>query len=206
MDEQQRRAAHLLRTVLLSTTTLGVAATAHATGGGELPTGLGLLALGSLTVAVSSAAARARARVLVLVPLLALLQLVLHHGFSILAAPPAGTSLPGVMTHHGTTALAGAATGSVAHTTHGVGAPMLAAHAAAVLLTAVALVASERAAGFALAVWSWLLPALTDVFRPSTPARARTTPTGPVRTTALARLVRTAAPRRGPPVRLPLPA
>lgn len=204
MDSQKQQVARMVRAVLLASTTFSFAAVAHAWGGGHLPSGLGLLVLGALTAAACSAAARFRARAWWLVAFLGLLQLVLHHGFMIftpatahgLAATDAGIGI-----HHGAVdpgLVAGAA--DVAHAGHAMGPGMLAAHAGAVVVTALVMGAAERAAGLAWSVWTFLLPVLLGLFRPLSLPRPRSSWAPAPEPAALSRLVGSVAPRRGPPV------
>ncbi|MBD8079611.1 hypothetical protein [Cellulosimicrobium arenosum] len=182
-----------VRTGVLASTSLTVGAVAHATAGGHVPGTPSLVVLGALTVALCALVARARSRVLVLVPFLALLQLVLHHGFMLAGAMPGGAagSMPAMAGEH--TAQAG----------HGVGAAMLVTHAAAVVVTAVLLAATERAARLAIAVWTWLLPALLGILVPVPPARPATVPFTARGARTLQQVLRSVAPRRGPPSGMP---
>ncbi|WP_083259884.1 hypothetical protein, partial [Cellulosimicrobium cellulans] len=96
--------ARVVRAAVLSTTSLTVAAAAHAAAGGALPDGAGLVVLGALAVALATLVARVRSCVVVQVPFLAVLQVVLHHGFGLLATPGEGARgglvLPAGMPSH----------------------------------------------------------------------------------------------------------
>ncbi|OLT52620.1 hypothetical protein [Cellulosimicrobium sp. CUA-896] len=90
-----------------------------------------------------------------------------------------------------------------AHAAHAVGPAMLAAHAAAVVVTAAALAASERAATLALALWTGLLPVLLGAELPVPTPRRADVPCAPRILPPLARAARTVVSRRGPPVSSP---
>ncbi|MBD5785698.1 hypothetical protein IF650_05850 [Cellulosimicrobium terreum] len=192
-----------VRASLLASTSLAVAAVAHSSAAGHVPGGAGLLLLGVLTVALSVLVSRARANVLVLVPFLVLLQVVLHHGFMLLAATPGSGASTSMAGHHPfTTADAGRLVGAAAQHAedpHGVGPGMLAAHAVAVVVTAAVLVASERAARLALAMWTWILPVLAGVVMPVRGAESPSAPRAEEFGCASDRAARSVAPRRGPP-------
>lgn len=219
-----------VRAVVLATTSLTVAAAAHATAGGGLPDGAGLAALAALTVGLATLVARVRSRALVQVPFLAVVQVVLHHGFTMLATTggplrgagtlpatmPGHASAPGFAADraaHAAHAVAswsggylspgGQLPGAPEHVAHGTGPAMLGAHAVAVVVTAALLAASERAATFALALWTGLLPVLLGVLLP-VPTSPRPVVLHPVRSARpLARAARTVLSRRGPPATSP---
>ncbi|MFC8924189.1 hypothetical protein [Cellulosimicrobium sp. NPDC057127] len=211
--------ARVVRAVVLATTSLTVAAAAHASAGGGLPDGAGLAALGALTVALATLVARMRSRALVQVPFLAVVQVVLHHGFTMLATDgplrgagtlpasmPGHASAPGFVADRAAHAAHAAASwsggylpGAPEHVAHGTGPAMLGAHAVAVVVTAAALAASERAATFALALWTGLLPVVLGVLLP-VPTSPRPVVLHPVRSARpLARAASTVVSRRGPP-------
>lgn len=205
MDGREHQVAHTVRAVLLASTTFSFAAVAHAWGGDHLPSGLGLLVLGALTVAASSAAARFRAHAWWLLAFLGLLQLVLHHGFMIFTPATAHGSPvleAGTTMHHGAVdPVLVAAAADVAHAGHTVGPGMLVAHVGAVVVTALVMAAAERAAGLAWSVWTFLLPGLLGLFRPVVLPRPRPSwASAAPEPAALSRLMGSVAPRRGPPV------
>lgn len=216
--------ARVVRAGVLATTSLTVAAAAHASAGGGLPDGAGIAVLGALTVALATLVARVRSRVLVQVPFLAVVQVVLHHGFALLAAPPGSlrgaSALPAAMPGHASapgfaadraahalTSSSGASFAGVAaeHTeaVHAAGPAMLVAHAVAVVVTAAVLVASERAAALALSLWTWLLPVLLGVVQPVPDLRRPAAPRVERVVHPLARAAGSVVSRRGPPAALP---
>jgi hypothetical protein len=214
----------VVRAVVLATTSLTVAAAAHASAGGELPDGAGLSVLGALTVALATLVARARSRVLVQVPFLVVVQVLLHHGFALLAAPagtprgavalPAGmpghASAPGFAADHAahalTTSSGGLLVGAAehAHVAHAVGPAMLGAHAAAVVVTAAVLAASERAAALAFSLWTWLVPVLLGAALPVPASRPGSVPRVERVVRPFARAARSVVSRRGPPAAPPV--
>lgn len=79
----------LLRTVLLASSVLGLAAGAHLLAGGSLPTPFILLALLALHILCSTAATKFRLTLPAMIALLASSQLVLHQAFEAFSAPVA---------------------------------------------------------------------------------------------------------------------
>ena len=200
MGDGEGQAAHVVRATVLMSTTFAFALAAHAWGGGPIPSTLGLATLGALTVAVCTAVARYRAQTWWLVGFLGLLQLALHHGFAFFTAPTGGVASAGaVEAHHTVTAVPPGTSETVHAGGHAMGTAMLAAHAAAVVVTAVLLGAAERAARLAHTVWSTLLPVLLGLFRPVTQHRPHSPGVTAPEPAALSRLVGSVAPRRGPP-------
>ncbi|GAA4834752.1 hypothetical protein GCM10023221_09500 [Luteimicrobium xylanilyticum] len=218
--------AHALavaRTLLTAVTSLVLAAGAHAVCGGDLPSGLGLVAVSAAAALTGALCARARLRAVVTVPALLALQLLAHAAFSVLPSGPTTslTSAHGVASHaghlaHGGPALPGAtlltgggvAVGHGAHV-HGLlagltGSPadraMLAAHVAATLAVAVLLVAGDAAAVRAFRWWACVLPAvLATVARPVA-RRRRTLPLHTAPRASRGRVVSGPLLRRGPPL------
>ncbi|GAA1735653.1 hypothetical protein GCM10009809_33560 [Isoptericola hypogeus] len=162
-----------MRELLVASTTLSIAAAAHLFGGGSLPGSVaGWVVTVALTLPVAVWTARRRLTLPRLLPAMAVLQVVQHTALSFMAtagASAASSTGPGT----GSAAAAGPAAhagqpaptpGSLAfptgldptHLHHGddprAGALMLAAHAVAVLVTALLLAAGDRAAG-SLLVW-----------------------------------------------------
>ncbi|RPF21066.1 hypothetical protein [Myceligenerans xiligouense] len=198
----------VVRTLLLASTSLGLAALAHSLGGGELP-GPGTMAvLAILTVSASCVVARARPRVWILAPFLGALQLFLHQALAWSAAAGAAAA-PGTVHslghagHHAGAAAAPAAAHAGLAVTHGhLTSPRMAAlHVAAILATAFLMAAGEGTARVALQVFGHVLVTLSA---PPVPAPTRPTPhPRPVAApTPLSVLVATATPRRGPPAPL----
>lgn len=164
-----------MRTGLVASTAFLLAAGAHVGAGGRVPSGIGLVALLTLTVVVAATVSRWRLRVSVLAPVAGLLQLVLHHGFDWFSASAAAGTVgaPGMTGMTGMTPTAGqlaalAGPGAhpsapAAHMTMTGGGPMLWAHVVGTLLTTVLLVLGDRAAERTLVWWTAVLPALLAV-------------------------------------------
>lgn len=147
-----------VRELLVAGTTLSIAAAAHLLAGGALPTApLAWLVVAALTAPLAVWTARRRLTLRRLLPAMGALQLVQHGALSVLGAAGGPSLLPGTGGH----ALHGPAPGSLPHGSlpyaadaaahlhpaHDPTSPwMLAAHAAAVLLTALLLAAGDRAA------------------------------------------------------------
>ncbi|MHA7133696.1 hypothetical protein [Oerskovia turbata] len=218
MGEVTPLVARVVRAVVLASTTFAFAVAAHAWGGGSAPSGVGLLALAALTLAATSAVARYAARARWLVPFLALMHLGLHHALSALSGaslaaggpqsvvgPPGLVATPRLAGHEGHLATLDPAplVAAGSEHAHGAGPGMLAAHAVAVLATALVLAAAERAAGLALAIWAHVVVVLLGVFRPASRPRPRLAPQAQPAGTSSARAARTVAPRRGPPALSP---
>ncbi|WP_418276472.1 hypothetical protein ACNHYB_00720 [Isoptericola jiangsuensis] len=158
-------AVRVARSVLLAATTLGFSAAAHTMAGGALPSTVGLVLLGSLTLVVTSVLGRWQLSAWTLVPVLLGLQSALHLGFQALGVPEDGTGpaaggrdLPGHSAHHGELDLSAAAAAwsadpevftlgpSASAHTHGHVA-MLLAHLGAVVAVTVLAVGADRALG-----------------------------------------------------------
>lgn len=146
-----------VRELLVAGTTLSIAAAAHLLAGGALPGApLAWLVVVALTAPLAVWTARRRLTLRRLLPAMVALQLVQHATLSVLGAAGTGTapSIRGAAPDgHGLHALgpgslAPATSGSHLHhaTDAGTTSWMLAAHAAAVLLTALLLAAGDRAA------------------------------------------------------------
>ena len=151
-----------VRELLVAGTTLSIAAAAHLLAGGALPGApLAWLVVLALTAPLAVWTARRRLTLRRLLPAMVALQLVQHAALSVLgAAGPARPDGPGLLAGQGAQdghALHALGPGSLApatggglHLDHaqdaGTTSWMLAAHAAAVLLTALLLAAGDRAA------------------------------------------------------------
>ncbi len=162
MPEVVRR----VRELLVASTTLGIAAAAHLTAGGTLPGSLaGWVVTVALMLPVVVWTARRRLTLPRLLPSMVLLQVVAHTALSFMAASPGPTGRAGGAAASGAHAahlglepgsLAPPAGTGGAHLHHAddprAGALMLAAHAVAVLATALLLTVGDRAAAWVL-VW-----------------------------------------------------
>ncbi|MBL0885707.1 hypothetical protein [Myceligenerans indicum] len=204
----------VVRTLLLASTSLSLAALAHGLGGGELP-GLGaMVALGILTVSASCLVAQARPRVWTLVPFLGAVQFFLHHAMAWSATATAsglGTAQPfGHAGHHSGAAVT-AAVAPTSHTAlagaqgHLANPRMVVLHLAAILVTAVLMAVGEATTRVALQVFRHVVPELTAPRMP-TPDRPRVHPRPAVLPTPLSVLLARSTPRRGPPVASVVPA
>lgn len=187
----------LMRTALIGSIILGLAAGGHLAGGGNLPTPAILTALCALTILPVAVLTRTRLSLPVLAGLLGTGQLCLHWAFCGLSgASPAAPLQSG---HAGHVPLAPAPdTMSAISSTHAAASDwqMLVAHTVATLGTALVLARGEQAL-WALAAWLRpliQLPAPTATHPLRTPAPC-TTPT--VRPRALPALLLPS--RRGPP-------
>jgi len=150
-----------VRVLLVSSTTFFLGAAAHVLGGGRLPAVPGLAVLVALTVLAVSVASRGRLRVWVLLPTMSLLELALHTGLDILSAP-AGAAAPDV-------AAGPAPAGHLLHGLHtavpmpldgaaGMAHHMSTTHLLATLASVLVLVAGDRTAVRAVAMWAAALP------------------------------------------------
>lgn len=202
MSTTRGSALWVARAVGASTASVAFAAGAHAVGGGAVPAPALLAGLVALGAVAAAPLAGGRLRLVTLVPVLAAVQLVVHVVVqTVTSVAPAGPT--GAAHQHAADALAltGAATVPAAsHAAHG-GPGMLAAHAAAVLLTAALLVGADRAAGHVAAWCAWLGLVLTDVPLVVAPAPRRG-PVDAVPTRPTVRRLPAVAPRRGPPAGL----
>ncbi|MEV8146678.1 hypothetical protein AB0O52_00845 [Arthrobacter sp. NPDC080073] len=194
-----RASFRILRTAVIGSLILGLAAGGHLAGGGRLPEPAILAALCALTVLPVAVLTRFRLSMPVLTALLGAGQAWLHWAFHALsdgAAP--GTP---VLSGH-----AGHASGALAPAAFGAAAPapgagnelqMFAAHAAATLATALVLARGEQALS---ALAAWLRPL---VQLPAAPAMQTPRLPGPSYVPAVLRVDRPGLrlpSRRGPPV------
>lgn len=169
---------HLLRTGLLSTGILTLAAGAHTLAGGALPAPAILAALLALTLLASVLATKIRLGLPAMTAVLGAGQVLLHEAFTALAdTGTPQTALPAVHQHDDGAALAGALqhlSPALGHSaghgslTHDPG--MLLAHVVATLLTAL-LLARGEAALWALA--AWLRPLFRATKTPALPVAGR---------------------------------
>ncbi|MFE6970199.1 hypothetical protein [Isoptericola sp. NPDC057653] len=146
-----------VRELLVAGTTLSIAAAAHLLAGGSLPGApLAWLVVLALSAPVAVWTARRRLTLRRLLPAMVALQLVQHSALSVLGAAPAGdagttaTALAGHAGHDLGPGSLPPAAGVATHLEHaadgGTTTWMLAAHAVAVVLTALLLAAGDRAA------------------------------------------------------------
>ncbi|TQL02548.1 hypothetical protein [Cellulomonas sp. SLBN-39] len=200
MSEGPGGALPVARAVTVAATSLAVTAAAHAAAGGALPDALGAALLGAVALLAGAAVARRRLRAVTLVPVLGVLQIVLHAGFTFFS--PAGTvAAAGTHTAHGAGHLvieAGAGHGHASHSSAG----MVAAHVVAVALVAALMLGADAGAHAVVRTLSRVVPLLRHVVTAVvTPPRVPVEPAGTVRPRAL--LVVRDARRRGPPRALP---
>ena len=195
-----RASFRLLRTVLIGSTILGLAAGGHLAGGGRLPGPAILVALCALTVLPVSVLTKFRLSLPVLAGMLGAGQVWLHWAFHAFSSPaPLGASaLSGHARHIPALALEPLGDAASAHGAAGDW-QMFAAHAVATVATAVVLARSEQAL-WALAAW---LRPLAQLPVPCTVVPARV-PGRCVAPLVLPRdqLVRRMPARRGPPAKM----
>lgn len=190
-----------LRTVLIGSIILGLAAGGHLAGGGNLPAPVVLTALCALTVLPVAILTRARLSLPVLGGLLGAGQLCLHSAFCTFSGAAVAAPLQSGHAGHGFWA-PGPETISAIASTHGAASDwqMLAAHTVATLGTALMLARGEQAL-WALAAWLRPLvhlPAATAIQPLRTPASC------PVPVVLPRSLPGLRLPsRRGPPASLP---
>ncbi|PFG43690.1 hypothetical protein ATJ88_2396 [Isoptericola jiangsuensis] len=206
------RPLRVVRAVLLAAVTVACSAAAHTAAGGGLPDAAGIVLLAGVTLVVTSLLARWRLRPSTLAPVLAGLQVVLHHGLQLLApsrvvAPSAAAQLArgGRHADHRAEALAEVVAAVqpdvAAHAGAHLHPAMLAAHAAAVVVITTLAVGADRAlartVGRFRAVVTTLLTGLPPVREPARPVVAAGHVVLPVpRRSPVLRA------RRGPPVLL----
>ena len=193
-----RASYRLLRTGLITSTIVGLAAGGHVAGGGSLPQPAILLALCALTVLPVSVLTKFRLSFPVLTGLLGAGQAWLHWAFNAFSTSvPAGSPVASGHAQHSAMLPVGAF-GSAASAPAGDW-QMLAAHAVATVVTAFVLARGEQAL-WALAAWLRPLVQLPAPFA-IIPARVPGPCTAPI---VLPRdqLVRRMPARRGPPAML----
>lgn len=202
MATPTRGALRWWRSAALATATVGLAATAHVLGDGDIPSVAPLAVLTLLTSLVCViVTGRQRGPVFITVTM-ATLQAVLHGGFMLLGGSPMGAYACGLSTHaqHVAGALGQCAAAQAGHLHQHLGASpgMLLAHAVATVLLASALAGGERA------LWALrrlVAPLPSAPVPPMTVEAAAPVPVGaPVVLTAWTS-VRDLV-RRGPPVAL----
>jgi len=204
VDEGHERALQRLRTLLVASLALCLAAGAHVGGGGRLPDPLLLLLTGALVLAGASVLGRRRLRHRTLLPVLGLGQVLLHLALTALAVPAAapvatavGTGAHAGHAHDLLPPLGGGAVDAVAETAS---AGMVVAHVLATVATALAAVAADRAWASAVDRLTRLFPALLVLLAGVVAAPApRARRTRQVRTALPRAVVLSTRPRRGPP-------
>lgn len=195
----EQRALGAARLLAVSTTVLALGSGAHVLGGGTAPALPVLALVGALVLLGAAALARRPLSVPVLLPAALAGQLGVHAALTWLGhgagtAVPAGT---GALAHHGGAVVL--TSGAAGPATHALLTPMVAAHAVAVVVTVLLLVATERGALALARRWAGLLPALLGPGSGVVAGR-------PAPVLAVAPVVRRAAlhregaARRGPPV------
>jgi hypothetical protein len=200
-------ALRVTRTLAITAVIVGLAATAHVAGGGAVPRTWGTAGVALVTAYVCGWVARRRLTAPAIVAVLAGGQWALHHAFDLLQTSvcvPVGHAVHSAA-HVAAANCAPGLTGAVQTHAAAPGWAMLAAHAVATAVTAVALTAGERAL--------WALCDLFAAFRPAIPrllpalvgARGGATPdAAPPARPRRAVLLRV-SPRRGPPAAFPGP-
>jgi len=213
VDEGHERALQGLRTALVASLVLCLAAGAHVAGGGQLPHPLLLALTGALVLAGTSVLGGRQLRRRTLLPVLGLGQVALHSVFTALALPStgaarlsveaAGTGVHGSHAHDLLLPL-GSGPSAVDAAVETTSAGMVVAHVLATVVTALAAVSADRAWAGAVARLTRAFPALlvlvAGVVAGPAP-RARRTP--PVRIALPRAVVLSARPRRGPPLAAP---
>lgn len=196
VDGAEGRALRLARASSVATVSLAFAGAGHVVAGGQLPGLLVGVPLGAVTFAIAMLVSARTLRVWSLVPVLGLLQLVLHHGMSLLAVPPGTTAATG---HHaGHTASMDMSSVPMEHAVS-MSTPMLVAHAVAVVAAALVLAGADRAGAAARRWWAWIAPHLEPVVALPVAGAARARVDHRAPTWALSTAVVAVAPRRGPP-------
>jgi hypothetical protein len=200
-----QRALVAARLVAVSVTVLGLGSAAHVLGGGAAPSAGVAALVGALVLVLAAAVARRPLSLPVLLPAALAGQLGVHGALSWFGGPVAGAAVApaGHATHagYGPGVPWAVDVAAVAPHAHPAEALMLVAHAGAVVVTVLLLVATERGVLDLARRWSAVLPALLDG------------PAGPVATrsrTALPEVPplrglpvqRGGAGRRGPPATL----
>jgi hypothetical protein len=197
-------AVRVARAVVTSAAVLSLAAGAHAMGGGNLPAGNVVVALGSFVLLAVTVLSRWHLRLWTLVPALGGIQLALHGALSFLAPGNLSAVADATYGHaHGAgVAMGFAATSDVSAHVHGASfsPSMLLAHAGASVITAVVLVGADQAARCAL---HWLQSVLPLIRTAAVGVVVKPARTRPAEFTEVVRpvlgLVRS-HPRRGPPL------
>lgn len=193
---------HALRSALVATTIVTLAAAAHVTAGGQLPVPAIMAAVLALTGLATTLATRLKLKLPAMASLLGAGQVLLHDAFTAFSTPGGGsnaTSVPAPAHHGGTPAFPPSVDHLQLHELDSALAwAMLAGHALATLACALLLARGEDA------LWSlaaWLRP-LVEIPAPGPqhPATVRPVPVRPLATIPLPwRNLRRDC-RRGPPV------
>ncbi|QZN86471.1 hypothetical protein [Cellulomonas sp. C5510] len=195
------------RLVGVAVTVLGLGSGAHVLGGGAAPTLPALLLAGVPVLLGATALSRRPLTVPVLLPAALAGQLGVHAALTWLAGParPGAAAASGLPSGHHAGAVAPVgALADVPHT-HGAGAGMVGAHALAVVVAVLLLVATDRGVGALLRRWSAVLPALLGG-RVAVPARRPAPVRSRVAVPRPPAVLRGGAARRGPPVPVPAAA
>lgn len=203
MRTAARAPFHAVRSAMVATTVVTLAAAAHVLAGGLLPAPAVLFALLALTGLVTTTATRLKVNFAAMSALLGAGQVVLHEAFSALSLPAAaaGTGGPAGRSHHGGAGLGTIPVPADHLPLHQLDSAlawlMLAGHALATLACALLLAKGEDAL-WSLAAWLRPLIQLPAPFPPR-PAAARVPPTRPLGAVPLPwRNLRRDC-RRGPP-------
>ncbi len=195
------RALVAARLLAVAGSVLVLGAGAHVVGGGPVPSPAVALLVAALVLPVAVVVARRPLTVPVLLPVAVAAQVGVHVALTWLG-PGAGVFVrdagPGAHPGHGAL-VPGAAEGH-ADAVHGLGdgLPMLLAHVAAMVVTVLLLVATERGLVALAHGWAAVLPALLGVRVPPVVRRALPVPSGVVRRPRVA-VLRSGVGRRGPP-------
>jgi hypothetical protein len=204
-------ALRVIRTVTITAVTVGLAVTAHVAAGGPAPRPLGLAGLALGTAYVCAWASRRRLSLPAIAALLATGQWLLHQAFNALEAPAcapvAAADHAGHIAGHAPAACAAPADAAAALAASHAAVPswaMLAAHALATAVTALALATGERAIWALCALFAALLPVLPRLVVTVVPAAPRA-PSVTVRPRPRRVLLLRTSPRRGPPAAAPGP-
>lgn len=208
VDPTAGGALRTARALLVAGTAFATAAGAHLAAGGGTPPPHVAAALLALTAAAVLPVSGVRAfRVRVLAPVGAALQVALHHALAAAGAGGAGAAGGGSAHHVRAGAVrADAAAAPVPADAHVLlhDLPMLLAHGAAAVLTAVVLVATDRAARAATGRLAGVLPLLAH---PTAPVRVTRRPSAPVAAqpplAPVGAALGPSARRRGPPAAVP---
>lgn len=201
MRTAARAPFHAVRSAMVATTVVTLAAAAHVVAGGLLPAPAVLFALLALTGLVTTTATRLKLNFAAMSALLGAGQVVLHEAFSALSPPAAAavTGGPAGRAHHGGAALLPLPADHLPlhQLDSALAWSMLAGHALATLACALLLSKGEDAL-WSLAAWLRPLIQLPAPFPPR-PAAARVLPTRPLGAVPLPwRNLRRDC-RRGPP-------
>jgi hypothetical protein len=176
-----QRALVVARLLAVSATVLGLGSGAHVLGGGAAPSAGVAALVGALVLVLAAAVARRPLSLPVLLPTALAGQLGVHGALSWFGAPVAGgTGAPAAHAAHAAHAAQGAGVpwavdvAAIAPHAHPAEPLMLVAHAGAVVVTVLLLVATERGVLDLARRWSAMLPALLDGAAGPVATRSRT--------------------------------